>query len=453
MSTIRIGIVGAGFAADFHTLAFREVKGAQAQVVAVTSRRPERAQAFAEKHEIPAAYETLDELLDEADVDVIDLCVPTNMHVPMAIQAARARKHVIVEKPLTGYCGEPGRPEPPRRPDNLVGPEACVENGRPDRIVGPTNGANDVSDKSVGPTNGANDVPDRIVGPTEDLIGETVDRRHMLESVMRSCNELERAIRESGVKFMYAENWVYAPAVQKARRLMEHSGGTVLRMVAEESHAGSHASYAKYWRLAGGGALLRTGSHPIGGVCYIKQAEGLAKFGEPIRPKRVMAETAFLTRIESFVNEPTKHLKTGLVDCEDWGAALITFEDGSVAEVCSSDVVLGGVYNHLDVFLSTGRIQCRINPNDSCMAYGPWEGAWGEEYLAEKISTRAGWNFASPDEHWASGYPQEMQDFVDCIAHDRDPLSGWTLARDVVAVIFAAYVSAAEGVRVELTAV
>ena len=393
MDTLRIGMVGAGFAAEFHTLAFREARGVLAEVVAVTSRRPESAQAFAAQHGIPNACASLDELLAEANVDVIDLCVPTHAHIPMAIRAARAGKHVIVEKPLTGYCGEEDTPE-------------------------------------------------------NELIGETVDRRHMLSRVMESCDELDSALGESGVKFMYAENWVYAPAVQKARALVEQSGGTVLRMVAEESHPGSHASYAKYWRLAGGGALLRTGSHPVGGVCYMKQAEGLAKYGRPIRPSHVMAETAHLTRIASFVQEPYKHIATGLADCEDWGAALITFEDGSVAEVCSSDVVLGGVYNHLDVFLSTGRIQCRINPSDSCMAYGPVEGAWGDEYLAEKISTRAGWNYASPDEHWASGYHQEIQDFVECVAQDREPLSGWSLARDVVAVIFAAYVSAAEGCRV-----
>jgi predicted dehydrogenase len=84
------------------------------------------------------------------------------------------------------------------------------------------------------------------------------------------------------------------------------------------------------------------------------------------------------------------------------------------------------------------------------MVYGPSEDAFGDEYLAEKLSTRAGWNFASPDEHWASGYHQEIQDFAECVAFGREPLSGWTLARDVVAVIYAAYVSAEEGRRVEV---
>jgi predicted dehydrogenase len=49
-----------------------------------------------------------------------------------------------------------------------------------------------------------------------------------------------------------------------------------------------------------------------------------------------------------------------------------------------------------------------------------------------------------------SGFPQEIQDFVEAIAHGREPLSGAALARDVVAVIYGAYLSAAEGRRVEL---
>lgn len=395
MERVRVGMVGAGFAADFHTRCYREVARVQAEVVAITSRRRERAEAFAARHGIPAVYDSLEELLEKAEVDVIDLCVPTNLHAPAALLAAQAGKHIIVEKPLTGYCGEPGQAE-------------------------------------------------------EERIGETVPRQRMLEVVMATCDELERAIQAAGVKLMYAENWVYAPSVQKARRLIAASGGTVLRMVAEESHSGSHAEYARLWRLAGGGALLRTGSHPIGGVLYLKQAEGLARNGKPIRPQSVMASVAHLTRIASFRQEPQHFLKTGLIDCEDWGAALITFEDGSVAEVCSSDVVLGGIYNRLEVFLSNGRIQCHLNPNNACVAYAPWEGGFGEEYLAEKISTRAGWNFPSPDEHWNSGYPQEIQDFVEAIGQDRPPLSGWLLARDVMAVIFAAYVSAQEGRRVEV---
>ena len=49
-----------------------------------------------------------------------------------------------------------------------------------------------------------------------------------------------------------------------------------------------------------------------------------------------------------------------------------------------------------------------------------------------------------------TGYPQEIQDFVECLAGSREPLSGAGLARDVTAVIYGAYLSAAEGRRVDL---
>ena len=429
MPPVRIAMVGAGFAADFHCEAYKQVKGLDCQVVAVTSARAESREAFARKHGIPGVYASLEELLERAEVEVVDICAPTNVHGPDAVLAAQAGKHVIVEKPLTGYTQElwdrVGRDildRPVAHPDTQSGGPGCPAPRDPT--------------------------------PRDDsglpLLGNFVERQAMLEAVMAQCAQIEQALVASGVKFCYAENWVYAPAVQKARRLIQSGGGTVLRLLAEESHSGSHASYARYWALAGGGSLLRTGSHPIGGVCYIKQAEGLARHGRPIRPKSVMAETAFLTKMESYLAEPTRYCGTELADCEDWGAAYITFEDGSVADVCSSDVVLGGVYNHMQVFLSNGRIECNMNPIDAVMAYGPAEDSFGEEYLAEKISTRLGWNYASPDEAWASGYQQEIQDFMEAIAQDREPLSGWTLARDVTAVIFAAYVSAWEGRRVEV---
>ena len=393
MDQLRVGMVGAGFAADFHTECFKHVNGIDAQVVAVTSARESSRVELARRHGVPEVYESLSEMLATAEIDIVDLCVPTNVHAEYIVEAARAGKHVIVEKPLTGYCGE------------------MAQGG--------------------------------------ELIGDTVPRAQMLDWVMDQCRYIEMELANAGVRLMYAENWVYAPAVQKARRLIEAGSGPVMRIVAEESHCGSHASYAKYWALAGGGSLLRTGSHPVGGVLYIKQLEGIARGEGPVRPKSVVAEVAHLMTMDAYDRESSA-LTGELADCEDWGSVLITFEDGSVAEVTSSDVVLGGIYNQMKLFCSRGRIECNLNPNDQVMVYGPDEQAFGSEYLAEKLSTRAGWNFASPDEHRASGYPQEIQDFAECITQDREPLSGWLLARDVVAVIYAAYVAAEEGRRVEV---
>jgi len=395
MKQVNIGMAGTGFAADFHAEAARHVTGISAVIVAVTSGHFDNAVRFAQQHNVGKKYQTYDEMLGDADIDVVDLCVPTHLHLPMALQAAAAGKHVIVEKPLTGYTAAAGH-------------------------------------------------------QTAELIGDTVRRQQMLDHTLARMDELEAALDAAGVKLLYAENWVYAPALAKARALLSAGNGTIMRLKAEESHSGSHASYATHWSLAGGGSLLRTGSHPAGGVLHMKQFEGLHRRGKPIRPRSVMAEVGFLTKMETFVAEQHKYLGHNLVDCEDWGAALITFEDDSVAEVVSSDVVLGGIYNQMEIFSSNGRIRCNMNPNDQVLAYAPGNDSFGDEYLAEKISTRDGWNFASPDEHWASGYHQEMQDFIEAIAHQREPLSGWLLARDVVAVIYAAYVSAEEGRRVEV---
>ncbi|MFH1757162.1 MAG: Gfo/Idh/MocA family oxidoreductase [Pseudomonadota bacterium] len=61
-----------------------------------------------------------------------------------------------------------------------------------------------------------------------------------------------------------------------------------------------------------------------------------------------------------------------------------------------------------------------------------------------------GWNFASPDEDWVRGYPQELEDFVECLLTGREPDSGLDLACQTVEAIYAAYLSAEKGMRVEL---
>ena len=116
MEEVRVGMVGAGFAADFHARCYAEVSGSRARIVAVTSARQQSREAFAAKHNIPSVHASLPDLLAGEEVDLIDLCVPTNMHAEYILQAARAGKHTMVEKPLTGYCGEPDTPE-----DELIG--------------------------------------------------------------------------------------------------------------------------------------------------------------------------------------------------------------------------------------------------------------------------------------------------------------------------------------------
>ena len=71
------------------------------QLAAVYSRDRERAEAFAEKHGAAAAYDSLDALLQDSRVDAVFIASPNFLHCQHALQAARAGKHVLAEKPMT----------------------------------------------------------------------------------------------------------------------------------------------------------------------------------------------------------------------------------------------------------------------------------------------------------------------------------------------------------------
>ncbi len=257
------------------------------------------------------------------------------------------------------------------------------------------------------------------------------------------------AVAAAGVTLGYAEDFVYAPPVAKLRRLLEAGGGAVLELRAEESHSGSHAGYARRWRSSGGGSLLRMGSHPIGVVLHLKAHEGRLRAGRPLRPRAVLADVGRLTRLPA-LGGARLFMRADWEDVEDWAVMVITFEDGTKATVHANDVTLGGVRNTVTAYLTNGVIQANINPNTSVVAYAPEPAAWGDEYVTEKVETRAGWQFPSPEEDWMRGYPQELEDFVDAIREGRPPLSGADLARSVVEVVYAGYLSAATGRRVEL---
>jgi predicted dehydrogenase len=272
----------------------------------------------------------------------------------------------------------------------------------------------------------------------------------MLKETLQGCDRVAQAVKENHVKFMYAENWIYAPPLAKLKRLIKVSGGTILDIRAEGSHSGSGAAYSRRWKTSGGGSLMRLGAHPVGGALHLKHYEGLLKYGKPIRPKSVTAEVRQHTKIESFLKEKKKYIVSAWEDVEDWGVMVIHFEDNSTATVFSSDGVLGGVRNTLTVYLSNAVVNVNINPHNVLEVYAPEPHIFGDEYIAERLETKAGWNFPSPDEDWVRGYPQELEDFVDAILFDREPICGIDLARDVVEAIYAAYASAEKGMRIEL---
>lgn len=64
-----------------------------------------------------------------------------------------------------------------------------------------------------------------------------------------------------------------------------------------------------------------------------------------------------------------------------------------------------------------------VNPIDANVLYNPVEKQLDRVYLNEKLGTKQGWSFPAPDENRTNGYLQEMQDFIECLIHDREPQS------------------------------
>jgi predicted dehydrogenase len=272
----------------------------------------------------------------------------------------------------------------------------------------------------------------------------------MLRVAMADADEMVENCAQAGVKLMYAENWVYAPAIQKVRALVEASGGVILDLRGEESHHGSHASYAMEWRHTGGGALIRLGAHPIGGMLYLKRAEGLVRGAAPITVTSVTAQVATLTDLPAVVETTSPWIVRDWVDVENWAAAILTFSDGTKGTVFANDVCLGGMKDFLEVYLDNARIQCNFSRANLVEAYAPDPTIFEAEYLVEKLETKAGWSFPAVGEEWALGYHHELADFVDCVATGRDPRSDGELGREVTKVIYGAYLSAEQGRTIEL---
>src|SRR5215469_12870698 len=142
---IRVGIVGARFAARFHWEGLSRVHGVPVQVVGVTSKTVEGRDAFAKEKKIQP-FQNLADLCEV--VDVIDLCTPPASHESLAIQALALGKHVIIEKPFTGYFGV------------------------------------DVN----------------------DFRGNVFPKKNMLEETLKSCERILAAAAGAGKKVCYAEN-------------------------------------------------------------------------------------------------------------------------------------------------------------------------------------------------------------------------------------------------------
>ena len=385
---LRAGIIGSGFAAKFHFEAIRRIYSTPVKVSGAYSRNSEKLSAFTKASGI-AGFDSLDALIDASDM--LHVCTPPSTHEELVIKILKKGKHVIVEKPFTGYFGD----------------------------------------------------------GTSAFNGDLFPRADGLKAAMASIGRMLQAEKESTGSIMYAENWIYAPAIQKEKEVIEKTRAQILWMQAQQSHSGSHSPDYGKWFLAGGGSLMGKGSHPLAAVLYLKQVEGLTRNGKAIRPKSISARTHAITRMKGYDNQG--HLRDTYTDIEDYAVVHLVFEDGTFADVVASELLHGGAKNFVEVHANNHRTVCNITPNNAMLTYNPVEENFKDIYVVEKTGTKQGWSFISPDEAWFNGYQHEMDAFYRTLAFHTPIESNSQLAADVITTIYAGYVSAEKnGAEVEV---
>ncbi len=104
---VRVGIIGSQFISTIHAESLRRC--ASAEIVAVASPTAAHVEAFARTWGIPRHYTDYRALLDLGDLDLVVVGVPNDLHCQIAVEAAGAGKHVVMEKPLCLNLAEADR--------------------------------------------------------------------------------------------------------------------------------------------------------------------------------------------------------------------------------------------------------------------------------------------------------------------------------------------------------
>lgn len=387
---ICIGVAGAGRATELHMnalLRYTEVPVCYKRIIA---RRQEQVECMKKRFGFLNASLRFEDLIEDEEIDIIDICTPPYAHEDMIVAALEAGKHVICEKPLSGYFGCEGDEEP---------------------------------------------------------IGDKVSKVVMYERLVETIDHLATCVKNSGKKFMYAENFIYAPAITKAAEIITKKKCKVLYAKGEESLKGSSSPVAGEWAKTGGGTFIRTGAHPLAAILWLKQVEAKAR-GENITIKSVFADMGRVTTELSEYDH--RHIAARPHDVEDNGTVIVTFSDESKATIIATDVLLGGSKNYVELYCNDAVINCNLTMSNLMSTYFLDEERLDDVYISEMLPSKTGWNNPFLEDEIIRGYTDEMRDFIESVYFDREPKSGFDIAYESIRVIYAAYKSAEIGKAVEL---
>ncbi|HEX6383417.1 MAG TPA: Gfo/Idh/MocA family oxidoreductase [Anaerolineae bacterium] len=97
---VRVGIIGVGQIGQRHLKQYYNIDGAE--VVAIADVDEEKVAQVGARYDVAHAYTDFRQMLARDDIDAVDVCVHTNLHMPVSVAALQAGKHVYCEKPMAG---------------------------------------------------------------------------------------------------------------------------------------------------------------------------------------------------------------------------------------------------------------------------------------------------------------------------------------------------------------
>jgi predicted dehydrogenase len=101
---LRCAVIGVGGIGSDHLHSLTICHRAAA--VALAESNPQRAREASARYHIPRSYADYHELLEQPDIDAVTIALPNHLHAPVAIEALKARKHVLLEKPMATSAKE-----------------------------------------------------------------------------------------------------------------------------------------------------------------------------------------------------------------------------------------------------------------------------------------------------------------------------------------------------------
>ncbi|MGI5899135.1 MAG: Gfo/Idh/MocA family protein [Christensenellales bacterium] len=339
---VRFGIIGCGIIADSHGAAIEFVE--DAQLVAVCDIIDDRMNKFTDKYGAAKKYCDYKEMLNDPQIDAVSICTPSGMHGEMAINAARAGKHIFCEKPIE-ITGE--------KIDNMIA---------------------EVEKSGV-------------------KMGCVFQRRTFAESIA-----VKKALDEG--KF---GKIILADAYLKYYRSTEYYAS---------------ADWRATWELDGGGSLMNQGVHGIDLITWLA--------GDV---QSVFARASALRHD---------------IDVEDTAVAVVKYKNGALGVIEGTTSVYPGQSTRFELHCENGTI---IFGDEGIQQ---WElkdnpGEKAPELLKNNISIKD-----DPQKLMNTSHAALMEDFVDSINSDRDPLITPRIARKSVDLILAIYESAKTGKEVWL---